>query len=377
MSEFTEVLHLTNISSFNLHILMVIIAIEAFSFTATAESVEQEDTPRVVMLATRDSEEASLGVIRAVKGHLSGLSVRFEVEWKDKPPESLHRNTRAASDIADRTDALIVFWCDLSLTEDVYLFISDRGQRHILVRRLDVGEAEVRYESLAVIVYSVVDAILRGGKIGVVPPEPPPEPKIVSPPVEETETGPLPEVPEKTPTDVPAGREFSLQLGYDLRAHSEAQVLLNGFYLGASLGIIPHLYFFGGYTFSQPVTVDSEQVQFELQPHPIAMGIGLKWGINRFRIGAALSFAMDYVVQETKKTDGVLPIDNEYFIVSTSPIITSAFKLFRQIYVHLKLGVQFDLTGVEYKESDARDAPISCTPWRVIPWVQAGFIFFI
>jgi hypothetical protein len=358
------------------HSLTAVILFSSLSSNATAESVAQGDTPRVIMLASRDSKEETTGVIRAVKGHLSGLFVQFEVEWTDAPSGSLRANTSTASDIATRTDALIVFWCDLSMTEDVYLYFSDKGQRRILVRRLDVGEAETKYESLAVIVYSIVDAMQRGGQIGVVPASPPIKKKETT-----TTTTTTPEVP-KPKEEIAASRkkndhEFSLQLSYLLRTHSENQVLLNGFFLGASFGIIPHFYLFGGYTFSQSVSVYSEQVQFKLEPHPMTLGAGLDWSIARFRLGVALSFGVDYLVQETKRAKGALPVDNEYVIVSTSPIITTSVRLSGPVHLHLKIGVQFDLKGVEYTESDASDAPILCAPWRVIPFGQLGITFYI
>jgi hypothetical protein len=241
------------------------------STIALAQTVEAStgDSTPIVMIASRQYEDLTLRVIKAIEGQISDLPVTLQVEWTEHPIIDVPTVVSTAESITEQTNTMAVFWCDLSRAEEVYLYLSDRGRRRILVRRLDVGEEGVRFESLAVIVHSVVEAMLQGAEIGMEVKTAPRAPQ------KQTVAKEKAEQPEEKPRDKPI--RFRAEAGWDISGHSTQFPVVQGLDLGLSVLFVDKLYLFGSYVFRLPIEVNDQDIALDIQTYPVLLGLGYAW----------------------------------------------------------------------------------------------------
>jgi len=328
---------------------------------------ERVDRQAVVMLAPAHSRDTLGDLIRAVEGQLSDLDVAFRVEWLAEVPRELP----AAIDVArDVGGAAVVFWFDLENAGEVYIYLAESERRRILVRRLDAADGSARFESLAVIVHEVVDAVLRGGKIGVELDEPPEREPVREPTLEE------PSIAEPVRPERPV--RLAVDLGYDIRTHSTRKPVVHGFALQLSATFDFGLAVFGGYVFQPPIEIAARRIEFNLRSHPISLGAGYLWTIARFRLGGAVALIWDYVVQETTGAESATAItkDNEDLVFSVAPMVVVEMTIVRPVALFLDAGVQIDATSVEYAATDESGSHVLVAPWRTRPLGRVGVQLF-
>jgi hypothetical protein len=340
-----------------------------------------DEQPRVVLIGSLELSEETGALIRAVEGQLSDLPVEFAVEWVDQIPENLSAEVDEAREITRRTEALAVVWCDLSRADEVYLYLSDADQTRILVRRLDSGETGVRLESLAVIVRSVVDAMLRGGEIG-----------VEVPPAEEERTP----VPYQAPAPVetwadeppagsgPEGNEravlFGLQVGYAASAHSSNRPVAHGVDLRLSVNARVGLEAYLGYAVRQPIAVTARDVSIDIRTHPAHIGAGWSFDLGRFGVGGGAELILDYKIQETRQvaTDTAVPKGHRDLLVSVGPYLDGSLALLPdRLALRIQITVHFLINSVRYVTKESGGTRVVDDPWPIAPIGVLDLVFLI
>ncbi len=366
--------------------------VRASDVSATSETT---NTPaRLVMIAEHEEGAETREFIEAVEGQLSDLQVTFAVEWVEKISTDLPEQIEAAGQLAARTDAVAVFWCDLNRQDQLYLYLSDGGHGRVLVRKLAIrDEAGDPFETLAIIVRAAVDALLSGGEIGVAVELPPPTPapieiekKILEPPppkdrLQETHK----------PTPAPRAAHIGLAVAYSLSGYSSKRRVVNGLDLGFSVIFAKGWIIFADYVFRGPIKADATVVDasgdegtvaIDIQSHPITIGLGYGGEIDRFRLGGALALTGDFVSQDTRAVaGGDVMKPNNPVVFSVAPLLDAAFSPRSHIAIYVMAGVDILLNNIRYVAEDTSIADdgyaVLEKPWWVRPRLSAGLRFII
>ncbi|MCP4604663.1 MAG: hypothetical protein GY847_29775 [Proteobacteria bacterium] len=358
--------------------LVLLICISSISW---AEATPPDDRTKVVMIAGKNQEKTMLEVIRVVKAQLSDLHVDFSVEWTSNTVGDLPIDMDSASKIAAHKDVVVVFWCDVRRADEVYLYISDAGQKRILVRRLDGVEEGVWFESLAVIVRDVIEALLlHDGEIGVKVKLPPPPPKEPKKPANENDVKTEQDKKPKVSSRESNKETFRIgaEIGYMLGLHSSQHLLVHSLYVGIMSLFFERLNVITGYVVRGPIKVDDEVASIDIQNHPAILGLGYAWNIGRFRLGGALTVIGDYAVQRTRAVGSKSAVkrNNSNFLVSLYPLLDAMFMLNERFEIHFSVGGQYTVKNIYYvADNRTRDGKIIDKPWKVTPHVLLSLVF--
>ncbi|MCP4676410.1 MAG: hypothetical protein GY854_13035 [Deltaproteobacteria bacterium] len=333
-------------------------------------AIAPEEPVRVVMIAEHGAKTDTQDVIQAVEGQLSDLHAVFEVEWRENFADDLPAQVELAGEIAQRVDAVTVFWCDFNRPNEVYLYLSDAGDGRVLVRQLDTAQEGDRFETLALIVHSAVSAMLRGGKIDVAVSSPPE--KKTEPPKEKK---PAPRQDIQTKKKV----HLELEIGYALGGHSSRKPLIHGLDVGLSIVFARGLFVFAGYTFRGPIKINALGIAIDIQNHPIHLGLGYRWTLQRLSLSGALALTGDFVSQETRAvaTDTAESIDNNDFLFYISPLVTAALSVVGRVAIFLTIGADFSMNDVRYISTESGQKETIDEPFRVAPRGIVGLLFII
>jgi hypothetical protein len=329
-------------------------AIVVLASLALSPSARAEPTP-VVMVAPKHHEELARRTAEAVAAQLADLPVSFDVEWVDDLEPSMRSQVGAAREVSARLGSTAVFWVDLSLPEQLFLYIAEAEGGRILVRsiRSEGEDLEARLETVAVIIRGAVKAILAGGKIGVeAPPPPPPAP------------------PEPT-------RALDVFGAYVLTLYSSEVMLLHGARLGLSARLSGWARAFLAYRLQLPLEVKDRYVELDLSPHPLELGL-----IGRFRFGdwfvdAGAGLLVDVVtVDVTALDDNVLTRSVSHrWLFGASPLIAFGRSLGRTVSLSLAVSADVMFNEKWYAVQTPDGPKTVLRPWRVRPVFHLGASF--
>lgn len=152
-----------------LFLVFVLAATAMMALTANGDT--GTDRSRILMIVSKAETAASEKAIRSIKAQLSDLEIDFQVVWIEKHSGHFRDQTDVSKRLAEKHNATIVFWSDLSVGNQVFLYVSEPGGGRILVRSIPFENDEQgdRFDVIALIVRTTVEAITGGGQIGVSP----------------------------------------------------------------------------------------------------------------------------------------------------------------------------------------------------------------
>ncbi|MDD5309957.1 MAG: hypothetical protein PHU25_21785 [Deltaproteobacteria bacterium] len=325
---------------------IAVLAVAALSSSAAAE-----DRPGVVMIAPGKADAVSEDASAAVKGQLSDLPVSFQVVRIDSWPPDLPSQIGLARSVARDTRASTVFWVDLSVPDQVFLYLSEPGGGRTLVRNIESrGErTEGRVEAMAVIVRTAVTALLEGGEIGVhAPPPPPPEPER------------------------PGMLEASVS--YGLSFYSDEALLVHGARIGASVLPAEWARLFAAYRIEVPFRIENEQVAMDISPHPLEIGFAIRWRYGSVTLDGGAAFLSDWITwSASPKSDDVLATSpksrwrggiSPFVLLGWSPVVFSMF--------YISVSIDALINEKKYVvRAGGGDIEVA-DPWSARPYFQAG-----
>lgn len=323
--------------------------------TALAARVGAQEPTPVIMVAPTHDEQLSRRAAEAVASQLADLPVTFDVEWVAHVPPELRAQVDAARQVSARRNATAVFWVDLTLPEQLFLYIAEPEGGRILVRTIhSEGEGmEARLETVAVIIRGAVKAILAGGKIGVeAPPAEPPEPP--------GPTGAL-----------------DVFLSYALTLYSDEALLLHGVRLGLSTRLKSWARLYLAYRLQVPVRVEGDYVGLTVSPHPMELGLTGRFHLGDWYIDAGVGLMVDVVsVDVTALEEEVMTRSVEHrWLFGATPSLALGRTLGRvaSIYLAVSADVMFNEQWYAVETPDGSQTVLE--PWNVRPVFRLGTLF--
>jgi hypothetical protein len=110
--------------------------------------------------------------LAAVRAHIRGLPVELVAEAVERNGDFSARLT-ASGALATSHGALGTFSIEQGADQSILVFFTEPGGSATLVRRLPTSELDdrVAIEQAAIVVRSLIEALVEGGRVGVVPPD--------------------------------------------------------------------------------------------------------------------------------------------------------------------------------------------------------------
>ncbi|MCP4674092.1 MAG: hypothetical protein GY854_00930 [Deltaproteobacteria bacterium] len=310
----------------------------------------------VIMIAPRKEVTISQRTWSAVHGQLSDLPVHLEIEWVDALQSDLRSQVNKAREAAARRQAVTVFWADLSVPDQVFLYISHPSGERILVRHVgsESGGFEGRLETLAVIVRTSVKAVLEGGEIG------------------------IQKSAETDAKDESLGH-LEVAVSYGIAPYAEGIEWIHGPCIMLSATPRDFLRFFVAYRILLPVHFEEQGLNLELKSHPFEFGAALRWRFAKWVLDVGALLFADLVTGEIRATDGqVVPRQPaDVWLMGMAPMLRIGWSPSTFATIFLSLSVDMAFNQPRY----VIDTPVRyqtlVAPWSVHPFFQLGAAFTI
>jgi hypothetical protein len=323
--------------------------------TAFATGAAASDQTPVVMVSPTHQRDLAQRTAEAVAAQLADLPVAFTVEWTAELAPDMRSQVDVARKTADRLDATAVFWVDLSVPEQLFLYIAEREGGRILVRNIsaDDEDLEARLETVALIIRGAVTAFLAGGKIGVE--APPPEPEEPTWP-----TGAL-----------------DVFVAYALTLYSSEELLLHGARLGLSVRLGSWVRAHLAYRLQIPLQVEGEYVGLDVHPHPFELGVTGRFPIGDWYVDTGVGLLVDVVtVDVIALEDEVLVrrVDRRWLFGAT-PSVGVGRRLGRILAIYLAVGADVLFNEQWYAVETPEGNQTVLKPFTVRPIFRLGTLF--
>ena len=320
-----------------------------FALCAIGLANADDDAPAVVLIAEQQEEEATRDLAWAIRTQLADLDVRFDLYWVDRLDPDLPSQSGVAAGVAHVEGALLVLWCDLSSVEQVFRYLADPGGGRVLARKVTTAGAgaEGRFEAIAVIVRSSVEAMSLGGRIGI-----------------GVDVAEAPGEPESR------GVQLSLAVGYELRGLSREEPATHAAFLSAELGLVGNLSLVAGYGLRPGIRVEDPDATLSLLAHDIQLGAALDWSYRRISVGGKAAADLGLLrrhVEVHSDRWSALPAGVD---VTFGVLVEARFTV--RILSRLRLttgpGAVLVLRNHDYDLEDGGRSRSILTPWTVQPY---------
>jgi hypothetical protein len=323
---------------------------------AKAEGAEAEAPPRHVEVKLVES--ADDGGIEAALGELLGR-LQVTVHFSRLPSIDSHQ---IMAEHEGEPPAVARVWVDLRDPARVTLYLAGDKADRLLIRHVPLIDHidEVAREEIAHIVEATVDALLIGGRLGVVTDEAP----KVAPPVEHP----------------PKGVSLDVGLGYAAQAWSSStQPILHGpaVFLGIAgrAGALrPGVWISGELRF--PATIEGDPISTRLDQGSVrALGTA-DWAVSRrWVLRGGLGGGVDWVhIAPESKTGVKVDLQPAHFasipmlrvLVSARYLFTTKSELFAGV------AADFDCFNTRYLVQRESGDEVVFHPWRLRPMAVLG-----
>ncbi|MCP4601149.1 MAG: hypothetical protein GY847_11595 [Proteobacteria bacterium] len=343
--------------------------------TFADEADPTEYIPKITMIALREQNDDFQAVIEILEAQLSDLDVEFNIEWIEAFTGGLRTQAEVAKDLGEKTGARVVFWADLSVDDQIFLYFAEPGGKRILVRTIEFeqDQQDGRLEVMAVIVRTVIEAIAKDGEIGVTSPVEKQEPKPTLPP------DPVPEPPPKQ-TLPDSKHQFGLSAAYGLTMYDLSPFFIHGARLATGLCIAGWADLFVAYRFQIPFEAENDLIAMELRPHPFEVGFAGRIKFKNFYvdIGAAiLNDLLSWSVR-SKIGDKIEPMEGTFrWLVAASPFAKLSWSPSNTYKLYFSIGADayFNETPSTVKRTNG-DKETVVDPMHVKLYLQIGAMFF-
>jgi hypothetical protein len=332
---------------------------------------EEPAPPVVVLLFAAQDEGAANTLLGAVQAQLGDLPVQLSIERSAEFPATLPDQVGVAADVAARLSATTVFWFDVSIPEQIFVYLAERGGSRVLVRAVDAtGEVE-RLESTAVIVRGLVQAVLEGGTIGIQSPpaSPPPQPTPPAP-GESPAASPVPE----PAMPVPARSWLGLQLAYAVDFFSDQVTVVQGVAAGLLFHVDPNWSLFAAYRVLTDADASGGGVDLSVSRHPMELGVRFRWPLGDWDLGASFFGVADYLTRETvSRSSGMAVVgNNSAWLGGIGLVLHTSYRIAGSFRVFLDGGIDALVNRVEYVVQTSDGQSVVLRSWYVCPTLLLG-----
>ncbi len=340
--------------------LIGIIAVTVFLATVSANG---KTTNTIVLIASEQQRSEFTELAAQMASQFSESDVDFLVHWIKKLPTTLREQERLGADIAEQHRALAVFWCDLTIAERAYFYVSTADTGRLLVRRLTGVGPEGLNDALAMISLTAVEGLLRGGMIG-----------IQEPASSETTSPTSDAPPDAEPESSTAA--FSLSAAYTMSLISPELGISQGALFSAGFAPNPWFGLALGYGIYGPISDREQNAEIILQRHPIFITVRGRAQRGRWWLGGSLSFTIDYMTKSPQAHAENMIIDDPYSDLhfSVLPALLVEFEVTSVFHLFFSVGLEAHINKVKYEITNG--PTLMEDAWQVQPTLQAGAVFY-
>jgi hypothetical protein len=338
----------------------------------TASSAQTAGGRARIVVTYDPSSEKQRQTLTAVQAHLQGL-----------PVEVVAQPTRRSGDLADRlkgsgalassNEALGTFSIEESADSSILVFLTEAGGQATLIRLLPPSQQSKRLaiEQAAIVVRSLVESLLEGGRIVIAPVAAPAETKDL-----DQRTAEPPRVPPKQRSEgTPATKDEEPLVPNDGEGTQQAERAVSSrlFLLAGYVGSIPGggfpwqsgataglrwfststVYVGARYIFTPASERKVAAVRLSISHHPMEIMLGYA---TRSRVAATaeFSFIAEQTTRETTSTDaGLAPTPaKSHWSLGVGPRLGAMFRPLPAVSGSLRVGADFVLNRPSYSTDE-------------------------
>ncbi|MEM7153143.1 MAG: hypothetical protein AAF799_09880 [Myxococcota bacterium] len=301
------------------------------SDTAPSEA----STYRVVVstdVAPGDESELSL----ALQSQLVDLPVQLEIVAVPAGDPSFTARSRHARQLAAEREVDLVVWFSYEPDQRMFVFLSEPGRGRTLVRELG-DDAVPSPHTVALLVRSVVEALVQGGRIGVEVPEPELEPEPEPEPEPEAKPEPIAVAPRRPSVPLLA----LIGVGYRPTVFSASYPVMHTLTLGAELLVGRHAAVFGRGGVGIPIELGTELVDVRVQPFTAQLGGRGHARLGRWELGGRFGGLVEILRREVVAIDPAVLVDDASTrtLVALSPGMALGWWAHPRVRLGLEVGV--------------------------------------
>jgi hypothetical protein len=330
-------------------------ALCAIATCGAARADAEPEGSAAVLIAFESARESGDRLAKALDAQLAGSTAKLVVEWSPAPAPDLKSQLDLARSTASARRAVSTFWYIEMSGDEGFLYLTDATSARLLVRRLAWGPEEAREETIAVIVSSALDQLLRGGTIGMA------EPALAPVPI---------------PPPAPHRFTFGLEAAAAYQARSEPVPAMFGFDAGLALAPIGGLMIRAGFTLWNRATIEGELADIELRRIPYRIGASYAARKGPLGFSGGLSIVLDDARQRTVRIRTGDPLAvahaNRDLVVALAPEIALELSAAPRLTFVLSAGMEIPLNRVSYKYYSSNRNEVVETAWAVQPRASLG-----
>jgi hypothetical protein len=314
-----------------------------------------------IVLAFDAGSDAQGQVVTAIRAHMSGLPVEV-VTVSVEPGHALNDRLATSGALAASRHALGTFDIEVGEGDSLLIFFTEADGETTLIRRLPPSKqgARVAFEQAAIVVRSLVEALLDGGSVGIAPgaehsfePESErPAPREASPPPTSAPAAsdqPASEPTERPPEERSTNEQLAITAGYSATQFAVGVPWQSGFSVGAQWLATPVLYAGVRYTFFPALTLASADAAFSIERHPLEVLMGYREK-GRLALNAELGIITDRVTRTTDRTAATLRATSPdaRWVFAFAPRGGFSWSPWKPVRASMRVGADFVLTRYSY-----------------------------
>jgi hypothetical protein len=340
---------------------------------ASGPSSAQTARRRARIVVTYDpGSEKQRQTLTAVEAHLQGLPVEVVAQPARRGGDLADR-LKGSGTLASSNEALGTFSIEEGPDSSILVFLTEAGGEATLIRLLPPSQRSKRLasEQAAIVVRSLVESLLDGGRIVVGPVAAPTDPKSRAerppapppvPPKQAHAGGPatnheqpaLPDGVEGTKQNAgTAPARLSVLAGYAGSVPGGGFPWQSGASVGLRWFLNPTMYVGARYIFTPAAERNLPAVRLSISHHPMEVMLGYA---TRSRVApvAEFSFIAEQTTRETTSTDpGLAPTPpRSQWSLGVGPRVGAMFRPLPAVSASLRVGVDFFLNRPSYSTDE-------------------------
>jgi hypothetical protein len=329
--------------------------------------------PSTIILTFDASSETQKQAITAIRAHVSGLPAEVVIVPVEHQ-RSLDSRLAAAGALAASRRALGTFYIEIEPDGTLLIFFTEAEAEATLIRRLPPNQQGVRValEQAAIVVRSLVEALLDGGSVGIAPKadragsaEAPAEPDLLPERTSAASALPSPEKPgpsrsrsEASPKAASARRRMAITAGYTGTDFASAMPWQSGFSAGFAWLATPVVYAGARYTLFPTYPVATEDAVVAVARRPIEALVGYH-AASPLALNGEIGLLVDAARRTTVSTaESLRPTSpSTRWMLSFAARAGFSWSPWTRIRASLRGGADFVLTPYAYTIDSAVAAP--------------------
>jgi hypothetical protein len=333
--------------------------------------------PSTVILTFDASSEAQKQAIAAIKAHVRGLPAEVVVVPVEHA-ESLAQQLAASGSLAASRNALGTLHIQIAEDGALLIFFTEPEGEATLIRRLPANRQgpRVAFEQVAIVSRSLIEALIDGGRIGLVPEtsrqpdaeveeepqssaDPAPEPSESLDEAAPSELPPSEAAREDSPNEFASERKWiAVTAGYTLTHFAAGMPWQSGFSAGVHGLVTPRFYAGARYTFFPALTAGTDDAVVSIQRYPIEALVGYR-GAGAFALHGEAGMVADHTLRTTVRTSSAFRATSpeSRWTFAFAARAGASWAPAPRFRVALRGGADFVLTRYSYRLESGEAAP--------------------